>query len=114
MTGDDDYLHSRWRNDSQSTAEKRQVPLTCCILHDPSEVEEPWQNPRVRDDLACQDLDFKVHEKARHKKGCFGDVEMWFKRESTIIITVGLSIAALQILGMIFSMCLCRNLNDSI
>lgn len=114
INGDEDYLASKWRNDSQATTEKRQVPLSCCIQQEPGEVEEAWQNPKVKDDLACQDTDLKTNEKARNKKGCLDDIEMWFTREATILITVALSVAALQVLGMIFSMCLCRNLHDSI
>lgn len=38
INGDEDYLQSKWRNDSQATTEKRQVPLSCCIQQEPGEV----------------------------------------------------------------------------
>ncbi|EEB19569.1 hypothetical protein Phum_PHUM580380 [Pediculus humanus corporis] len=77
-------------------------------------VEEPWQNPNVKDDLSCQDSNEKIHKTARNKQGCIRDIEIWFKKETAILITVGISSAALQLIGMFFSICLCRNLSDTI
>ncbi|KAK6626832.1 hypothetical protein RUM43_003344 [Polyplax serrata] len=114
IKSDDDYVNSNWRNESFLSVERRNVPLTCCISQDPGEVEEPWQNPYVKDDLSCQDPNEKVHVTARNKEGCIREIEVWFKKESTVLITVGLSSAALQIVGMIFALCLCKNLNSSI
>ncbi|KAL0274959.1 UNVERIFIED_CONTAM: hypothetical protein PYX00_002970 [Menopon gallinae] len=130
VRNDRDYINSRWWNESQTSPEKRKVPLQCCVVSDPGEhhspnagspisvvtrvfygtVEEPWQNPHVRDIAGCQDGD----KKARYSEGCYKDIEAWFKRESSILIAVGISSAALQVFGMIITFCMCRSLGTSI
>ncbi|EEB19568.1 tetraspanin-18, putative [Pediculus humanus corporis] len=39
IKSDNDYIKSNWRNESNISVEKRNVPLTCCITQDPGEHE---------------------------------------------------------------------------
>ncbi|KAJ9590037.1 hypothetical protein L9F63_016853 [Diploptera punctata] len=131
IMSDQDYLTSRWRNDSAgiTNRSKINVPLTCCVLANPDvsnsgspisvvsrfftgTVEESWQHPQARDETACQDLDEEKNKIARHKNGCLENVEYLLKIDTTILIGLGIGIASFQVLGMIFSISLCRNLGD--
>lgn len=129
IRGDADYMLTKWKNDSiVSTNNKRNVPLTCCIVTNGENansgsplsvvsrvfsgtVEEPWQHPTPLDEKACQDNEAAV---ARHKRGCFKELEVWFRGESTILISIGIGTAAFQIVGMVFSICLCRKLGEDV
>ncbi|PSN37562.1 hypothetical protein C0J52_12642 [Blattella germanica] len=117
ILSDDDYLYTRWRNDSVgiSNRSKINVPLTCCILANSDvsnaggsptsvvsrfftgTVEESWQHPQPKDETSCQDPETEKHRHSRHKKGCLEDVEYWFKEDTTILIGLGIGLATFQV-----------------
>ncbi|XP_049790047.1 CD151 antigen-like [Schistocerca nitens] len=127
---DSDYLHTRWKNESASSnSYRRNVPLTCCTLANTDTtnsgspisvvsrafsgtVEEPWQTPNPVDERACQDNNDASG--ARHSRGCYLQLEAWFKTETTILIAVGISTAAFQVIGMVISLFLCQKLGDDV
>ncbi|XP_047120397.1 CD151 antigen-like [Schistocerca piceifrons] len=130
IRADSDYLHTRWKNESASAnSYRRNVPLTCCALAvtDTTNsgspisvvsrafsgtVEEPWQTPNPVDERACQDNNDASG--ARHSRGCYLQLEAWFKTETTILIAVGISTAAFQVIGMVISLFLCQKLGDDV
>lgn len=131
IVSDQDYLNTRWRNESTgiTNRSKINVPLTCCILANPDvsnagsplsvvsrfftgTVEESWQHPQAKDETACQDLDDEKNHIARHKNGCLENLEYLLKEDTAILIGLSIGIASFQVLGMIFSVSLCRNIGD--
>ncbi|XP_069688975.1 CD151 antigen-like isoform X2 [Periplaneta americana] len=114
ILSDNDYATTKWKNESVGISNRSRVnvPVTCCILANP-DVEESWQHPQAKDETACQDTEYERHRLARHKKGCLEDLKTWFKEDTMILIGLGIGIAFLHILGMIFSISLCRNLGDA-
>ncbi|KAF4523026.1 hypothetical protein B566_EDAN007456 [Ephemera danica] len=133
VNGDDDYMTSRWLNETSDGGKiTKNVPTTCCILKNGNvsypagspisvvsrvfygHVEEPWQNPQPLSETACQDTAVHTFETARHRLGCLHFTQEEFKRDTLIIIATCLIAAAIEVLGMVFSICLCRNINEDI
>nr|CAD7431122.1 unnamed protein product [Timema monikensis] len=72
------------------------------------------QHLQLTDEIACQSPEEHIHIVARHKKGCLKELEQWIKQESLVLVATGTGIAAYQILGMVFSICLCRDVTTDI
>lgn len=115
ILSDADYTNTKWRNESVGISNRSRisVPLTCCIQAHP-DVEESWQHPQPKDETACQDTEVNKNQLARHRKGCLEDLEKWFKEDTTILIGLGIGIAFFHMVGMIFSIGLCRNIGDGL
>ncbi|XP_034249795.1 tetraspanin-3-like isoform X2 [Thrips palmi] len=115
MRNDSDYQQTKWwargREKAGQAERPRNVPLTCCVLSN-SETEEPWQSPQPKQEQACQDDNPRVHERLRYKQGCLLELVLWFRRESTVLVACCTSIAGLQLLGVVLSLCLCRNIAE--
>ncbi|XP_021927628.1 CD151 antigen-like isoform X2 [Zootermopsis nevadensis] len=111
VLSDTDYINTKWRNESIGISNRSRinVPLTCCVLANP-DVEESWQHPQPMDETACQNTGVDRHHLSRHKKGCLEDLEKWLKDDTAVLIGLGIGIAFFHMLGMIFSVTLCRNL----
>ncbi|KAG5331474.1 TSN11 protein, partial [Acromyrmex heyeri] len=128
--GDDDYNGTAWWRDGQISGNKRQVPLTCCVLKNsenkntgssPMSVvsrvfhknlnEKPWLHPQPKDEAACQIEDEEGHEGYRHKEGCLGKVTNWLQCESFTLVFLGMAMAGIQVnLFIIF----CKLLEETI
>lgn len=88
-----DYNNSTWQNAQTSGAK---VPLSCCELNNDQPVNE----------AACQALTSDYHT-----KGCKDQLVSWVEDHSVILIGTGCGIAALQLFGLVFAICLCRSLD---
>lgn len=124
-----DYNGTAWWRDAQISGNRRQVPLTCCVLKN-SEVkntespmsvvsrvfhtntEKPWLNPKPKDTTACQVEDEAGHEGYRHKEGCLDKVTSWLQRESFTLVFLGMAMAGIQVFGIITAAFLCRTIRD--
>ncbi|KAK3924162.1 CD82 antigen [Frankliniella fusca] len=114
MRNDSDYFNTQWWRQSRAKDSRtgpRNVPLTCCVLAN-SDTEEPWQSPQPKQEQSCQDDNPRVHERLRYKQGCLLELVLWFRRESTVLVATCSSIAGLQLLGIVLSICLCRNIAE--
>lgn len=101
-----EYVDSTWEKDSRGGSTTFTVPKTCCVL-DKNDTNA-YLNPTPLDENLC----YQDNPNYRHQKGCLHSVKDWVKYESEILIGVGLGIAGLEIFGMIFAICLCRNLGE--
>ncbi|KAE8741371.1 hypothetical protein FOCC_FOCC013070 [Frankliniella occidentalis] len=112
MRNDSDYLETQWWKQSRSKDSRpRNVPLTCCVLAN-TDTEEAWQSPLPKQEQSCQDDNPRVHERLRYKQGCLLELVLWFRRESAVLVATCSSIAGLQLLGIVLSICLCRNIAE--
>lgn len=91
--GPDDYDNSTWASQSGKL-----LPVSCCQLD--------ASNQPVNADT-CQ-----KKEDNYYKSGCKEKLVDWVNSHSIILIGVGCGIAALQIIGLVFAICLCRSLNQ--
>ena len=124
-----DYNGTAWWRDAQISGNRRQVPLTCCVLKDtevkntgsPMSVvsrvfskhnEKPWLNPKPLDEIACQVEDEEGHDGYRHKEGCLSKVTSWLQCESFTLVFLGMAMAGIQTFGIITSAFLCRTIRD--
>ncbi|XP_076229411.1 tetraspanin-3 isoform X1 [Nomia melanderi] len=124
-----DYNGTAWWRDAQISGNRRQVPLTCCVLKNtevkntgsPMSVvsrvfnkntEKPWLNPKPKDEVACQVDDKEGHDGYRHKEGCLDKVTGWLQYESFTLVFLGMAMAGIQTFGIITSAFLCRTIRD--
>ncbi|CAK9824193.1 Tspan11 [Anthophora retusa] len=127
--GHGDYNGTAWWRDAQISGNRRQVPLTCCVLKNaeakntgsPMSVvsrvfhkhtEKPWLNPKPKDETACQIEDREGYEGYRHKEGCLDKVTSWLQCESFTLVFLGMAMAGIQTFGIITSAFLCRTIRD--
>lgn len=93
--GPDDYNNSTWL--AAKGSDDVQIPPSCCELKDNKPV----------DLTACQ-----KRETNFFREGCKSALEKWVEDHSIILIGVGCGIAALQIFGLVFAICLCRSVDQ--
>lgn len=93
-----DYDNSTWQN--TQTDSKIKVPTSCCTLAD---------NGDPLDKVSCQE---RLSTTNYHSEGCKEKLKSWVEDHSVILIGVGCGIAALQIFGLVFAICLCRSIDQ--
>ncbi|XP_065310034.1 23 kDa integral membrane protein-like isoform X2 [Dermacentor albipictus] len=103
--GPADYTESVWKAESIGRGDN--VSKTCCRLRDEGE-PDAHKNPRPLNETLCQSAADSQQNPYRHNRGCISALEEFVKRESTLLIGVGCGVAGLEMIGMIFSICLCK------
>jgi len=103
-----DYQNSYYTN---STEDSHVVPLSCCVLNKaPDDIEETLKanGLDIEDADECQtgNIDYI------NNVGCYDSVLDWFEDRIIIFIGVGIGIAVLELFGIIFAVCLCRNVGE--
>lgn len=93
-----DYDNSTWQN--AQTNSQIKVPTSCCTLAD---------NGTSLDKPSCQ---ARLSPTNFHSEGCKEKLKSWVEDHSVILIGVGCGIAALQIFGLVFAICLCRSIDQ--
>lgn len=104
VQGAEDYAESAWKIESISRGDN--VSKTCCRMKDADD-PDAHKNPKPINETLCQDIHMKQNI-YRHTKGCLEALEEFVREESTLLIAVGCGVAGLEIIGMIFSICLCK------
>ncbi|XP_035222235.1 CD151 antigen-like isoform X2 [Stegodyphus dumicola] len=100
-----DYQDSAWK---QKTNSNVNVSPTCCVLRNAGQ-PEAYVNPQPINETLCQRED-GLNQRFRHQTGCKYKLEAFLRDESMLFIAIGCGIAALEIFGMIFSICLCKEI----
>ncbi|KAL4225545.1 hypothetical protein ACF0H5_016233 [Mactra antiquata] len=100
--GPNDYVDSKFVN-KQS---EQMIPLSCCVLTNKGTAEENPKDAIAKNGTACYD---KLGE--YYEKGCKDGLLDWGKEHTTILIGVGIGIACLEIFGIVFAICLCRQVD---
>lgn len=96
--GPNDYDNSTWQ-DAQTDPQIK-IPTSCCTLAD---------NGNPLEKASCQ---AKQGLTNYHSEGCKEKLKSWVEDHSVILIGVGCGIAALQIFGLVFAICLCRSIDQ--
>lgn len=103
IKGAEDYLESRWKKQNMGKGDN--ISKSCCVL---SNMDDPeaYLNPHPINETLCQSqtVDYV------HKTPCLEELEKFIKEESFLFMVIGCGIAALEIFGMIFSICLCKEI----
>ncbi|GFY67667.1 CD82 antigen [Trichonephila inaurata madagascariensis] len=99
--GPQDYEGSNWM--TQDLGKGDIVAKTCCILSntdhlDPKPVNSSW----------CQSDKAAEHIAFRHEEGCLDKLDDFLRNITILLVAIGCGAAALEIFGMIFSICLCK------
>ncbi|XP_022244943.1 CD151 antigen-like [Limulus polyphemus] len=102
-----DYSKTKWKLDNLGQGDN--VSKTCCVLKNHDDVDA-FKNPKPLNETMCQSKDPKQNMNFRHQKGCLGKLEGFVRAESTVLLGIGCGIAGLEIFGMIFAICLCKEI----
>ncbi|XP_043200724.1 CD82 antigen-like [Amphibalanus amphitrite] len=113
-----DYFNSKWRNSTfAKTPELKEVPDTCCVIKNEND-KTAFLHPRPKNSQLCQSSDprkYGTEEDGgpfRHTVGCMAEIQRWFDQETTILLCASLGLAGLLVFGMLFTVCLCRNVEE--
>ncbi|XP_022243468.1 CD9 antigen-like isoform X2 [Limulus polyphemus] len=102
-----DYDKIKWKLDNLGQGDN--VSKTCCVLKNHDDIDA-FKNPKPVNETLCQSQDLKQNVKFRHQKGCLEKLEEFIRAESTLLLGIGCGIASLQVFGMVFAICLCREI----
>ncbi|XP_014677645.1 PREDICTED: tetraspanin-9-like [Priapulus caudatus] len=81
-------------------------PLSCCKRQDNTEID----NVTPANEAKCKAME----ENFFYKTPCKASINNWFDDHVIIVIGLGLGIGCLELFGMIFAICLCRNIGEEI
>lgn len=84
----------------------KDIPDSCCVLMEDSTVEDI----KPKDVEKCQQMEDQYF----NEMGCKEQIMTWFDDHVIIIIGLGLGIGCLELFGMIFAICLCRNIGEEV
>jgi len=108
--GVDDYSEVSWDGVDD-------IVPSCCVLPDTYTgdfLNVTWSD--VGDATAqtnCQDLtNMDLAATGRYQQSCKDGMENWIEENSIILIGVAIGIACLELFGIIFACCLCRNIES--
>ncbi|KAK6191345.1 hypothetical protein SNE40_003062 [Patella caerulea] len=103
-----DYRSSYWYT-SQTQALREYVPETCCKGLGDAQNYVPFNTGLCQEEAKPGSLIPSDKREELRSKGCFPSIMDWLTSQSVILIGVGVGIALIQVLGIIFAVCLCRN-----
>jgi hypothetical protein len=84
------------------------VPLSCCPFVNQSSSFGDFHT--VPDNqYAAQNL---VNCAQPNTNGCYNEVATWLEKYAPVLIGIGIGFAMLELFGIIFAVCLCRNTGD--
>ncbi|XP_053384688.1 tetraspanin-18-like [Mercenaria mercenaria] len=83
------------------------IPPSCCVLSNKAEAEENAESAQPKNATKCFDKEDGYY----NKKGCKEGLLDWAKEHTAILIGVGFGVACLQIFGVVFAICLCRQVD---
>lgn len=79
------------------------APFACCALLNSDSQVDP-QSDDIKGSTKCSRTEGELFP-----EGCDEGMKNWLHRQSLILIGLGIGIACLEIFGIIFAVCLCRN-----
>ncbi|XP_022334593.1 CD82 antigen-like [Crassostrea virginica] len=104
--GSDSFL--KWENMSLTyNAETVPFPSTCCVLKDKTKAIDDLDSAMPKNAGAC----FNKTEGYYHSKGCVNGLKDLIMEYNWIVFGVALGIAVLEVIGIIFAISVCREIN---
>jgi len=87
---------------------KEYIPVSCCpFVNESTEFGDFHKKP---------DNQYNAHKLVNCDKpytaGCYNEVALWLERYAPVLIGIGIGFAMLELFGIIFAVCLCRNTGD--
>jgi hypothetical protein len=82
-------------------------PVSCCPLKDGNDFGDFHKKPDNQYD--SQNI---VNCAVPYDKGCYDEVARQIERYAPVLIGIGIGFAMLELFGIIFAVCLCRNTGD--
>ncbi|GFQ90475.1 CD9 antigen [Trichonephila clavata] len=101
-----DYADSSWR---RKLNDEKNVSPTCCVLRNAGQ-PGAYLDPQPLNESMCQKEQDGMNMRFRHQTGCKIKLEEYLKEESMLFLGLGCIVSALEIFGMIFSVCLCKEI----
>ncbi|XP_046327083.1 CD151 antigen-like [Haliotis rufescens] len=106
-----DYRNSEWVLNQMPP--KRYVPDTCCRGKGKDVKSHRPANATICREEAEPGSPIQPEDRTQlQQRGCFPAIRDWIGGQSIILICVGIGIALIQVLGIIFAVCLCRNRSE--
>ncbi|XP_048727431.1 CD9 antigen-like isoform X2 [Ostrea edulis] len=97
-----------WKNLSiPYNGEDVPFPSTCCVLKDKEKAIDDLESALPMNSTAC----FGKEDGYFHSKGCVDGLKDLIAKYNWIIFGVAIGIAALEVVGIIFAICVCREIN---
>lgn len=108
INGSKDYANSAF----SKANEPAPFPLTCCVMKDDSKDLTDGMDlaANVEDEQKC----YTRTDGFFYDKGCKQGLEDFFSANAIILIGIGIGIACLELIGMIISCVLIRNLGEEV
>ncbi|XP_077994997.1 CD151 antigen-like [Glandiceps talaboti] len=110
-----DWMQTWWYEAEKNTsgADAWMYPQSCCVVSGKDKIIKDGTLPQPMNVTACKGGDsIAVPNDAMHDNGCYDKIYTYIRNNIWIIAGVGLGVAVLQIFGLIFSICLLRNMKD--
>lgn len=82
------------------------VPKTCCVLTDKDAALKDPSTAAASDQTKCNAKEANFI----HSNGCKDSLKDWAMKHSAIIFGVGIGIAVLEIISIVWACCYCRNI----
>jgi len=87
---------------------KEYIPVSCCpFVNESLEFGDFHKKPDNQ--YAAQNL---VNCDKPYNTGCYNEVALWLEKYAPVLIGIGIGFAMLEMFGIIFAVCLCRNAGD--
>lgn len=104
--GPDSY--DKWENLTiKYNAKVVPFPSTCCVLTDKTKAIDDLTSALPKNATAC----FDKQESYFHSKGCKDGLKDLIMEYNWIVFGVAISIAFLEVIGIVFAFCVCREIN---
>jgi len=84
------------------------IPVSCCSFVNQS-VKFGDFHTVPDNQYAAQQL---VNCDKPYTEGCYNEVALWLEKYAPVLIGIGIGFAMLELFGIIFAVCLCRNTGD--
>ncbi|XP_075168673.1 tetraspanin 68C [Haematobia irritans] len=94
MNSDINYDTSLWRIQPYGPHD-RVVPLTCCILDNPSD-KKFHLDPKPANETMCESVDKKEYSQFRFTSPCLSYLDNWYRQQYVIFLAASLIIAVVE------------------
>ncbi|CAH1126972.1 unnamed protein product [Ceutorhynchus assimilis] len=99
-----EYDTSLWR--LQGLGQPLAIPLTCCILQNPKEINA-YLNPMPVNASLCQALEQNRHDGYRHIAGCQDRLDQWYRTHYVAFLGMGLAMVLIEFFVLLSTVLTC-------
>ncbi|XP_070564073.1 tetraspanin-18-like [Ptychodera flava] len=103
-----DWKNTNWYEMHKNTS--KEFPQSCCLIRGKDKIIKRGEIPEPVNATVCFNGNYP--NQFMSSEGCYPKIYRQFNNNIWIIGGVGMGIAVLQLLGIVFAICLLRNLKD--